>query len=339
MPGLLPVLPGASRYSTLATDASTRSGESPRGRRKRPRLPRAFLSVLTGLLVLSGCATHPPDEDSTAKPDTEATFPVTIGSVTIGRQPMRIVSLSASATETLYALGAGPQVVAVDSTSDYPPQAPHTNLDALSPDPEALSAYNPDLVLVSDDTNGLSAWLAKIGVDTLVLPTPKNLDEAYNQFVELGRATGHQAEGESLARQTRDDIDKIVADTPKPTRPLSYYYELDQTYYSASSATFVGQVIGRFGLTDIADGAGTGDYPQLSAEHILQADPGLIFLADTKCCGQNAQTVAARPGWDTLDAVKQGHVVGLDDDIASRWGPRIVDLAQAISDAVNSAAR
>jgi cobalamin transport system substrate-binding protein len=301
-------------------------------------MPRAFLSVLTGLVLLTGCATHAPDQDSTAKPDTEATFPVTIGSVTIDRQPTRIVSLSPSATETLYALGAAAQVVAVDSTSDYPPQAPHTSLNALSPDPEAISAYNPDLVVASDDTNGLSAALARTGVKTLVLPAPKNLDDAYNEFIELGRATGHQAEGESLARQTRDDINNVVASTPKTAQPLSYYYELDQTYYSATSATFVGQIIGRFGLTNIADGSGTGDYPQLSAEHILQANPSLIFLADTKCCGQNAQTVGARPGWGTLDAVKQGHVIGLDDDVASRWGPRIVDLARAISAAVASAA-
>ena len=332
----LPVRPAAFRCQTPATDPSTRSVTAPHRHR---RLPRVFPSVLIGLFLLSGCATHAADQDSTAKPDTTATFPVTIGSVTIDRQPTRIVSLSPTATETLYALGAGAGVVAVDSTSNYPPQAPHTNLDALSPDPEALSAYNPDLVVVSDDTKGLSTTLAKTGVKTLVLPAANNLDDAYHQFVELGTATGHRAEGESLARQTRGDIDKIVASTPKPARPLSYYYELDQTYYSAASATFVGQVIGRFGLTNIADGAGTGDYPQLSAEHVLRTNPDLIFLADTKCCGQNAQTVAARPGWAPLDAVERGHVVGLDDDVASRWGPRIVDLARAVSDAVISAGR
>lgn len=331
MARLLPVRPGAFRCPTPAIDASTRSASG--------GFPRYFLFFLTALLVLSGCATHPTDESSPAKPDTEGSFPVTIGSVTIDRQPARIVSLSASATETLYAVGAGAQVVAVDSTSDYPPQAPHTDLNAFTPDPEALSAYRPDLVLVSEDTNGLSAALAKIGVKTLVLSAPATLDEAYQQFVDVGRATGHQAEGESLARQARDDITKIVADTPKPARPLSYYYEVDQTYYSATSATFIGQVIAAFGLANIADGAGTSDYPQLSAEHILQANPGVIFLADTKCCGQNPQAVAARPGWGTLDAVRQGHVVGLDDDIASRWGPRIVDLARAISDGVNSAER
>ncbi|TVT00238.1 ABC transporter substrate-binding protein [Amycolatopsis bartoniae] len=298
--------------------------------------------MLVVLLVLAGCASHQQDEASPAKPDTEAVFPVTIGSVTIDSQPARIVSLSPSATETLFALGAGAQVVAVDSQSDYPPQAPHTALSALSPDPEAIAGYHPDLVVTSADTNGLSAALAKTGTKTLVMPDAKTLDDAYAEFLDLGRATGHQAEGESLARQTRSDIDQVIAATPKPARPLSFYWELDQTYYSVTSKTFLGQVLARFGLTNIADGtdpAANGGYPQLSAERILQSDPDVVFLADTKCCGQSAQTVAARPGWNTLTAVKEGHVFPLDDDLASRWSPRIVDLVRAISADVTDAGK
>nr|WP_306999382.1 ABC transporter substrate-binding protein [Amycolatopsis thermophila] len=301
--------------------------------------------MLAVLLVLTGCATRPSDTDSAAPPETGGTFPVTVSApgapaVTLDRQPQRIVSLSPSATETLFALGAGPQVVAVDSASDYPGQAPKTQLSGLSPDPEAIAAYRPDLVVVYADTTGLADALAKTGTKTLVMPDAKTLDDAYAQFVALGKATGHQAEGESLARQAKDDIDKIVADTPKPARPLSYYWELDQTYYSVTSATFVGQVLTRFGLTNIADGsdpAASGGYPQLSAERILQANPDLIFLADSKCCGQNAQTVAARPGWNTLTAVARGHVVALDDDIASRWSPRIVDLVRTVADTIADA--
>ena len=304
------------------------------------RLPPIILVLL---LVLAGCASHDQGQnaqDSTAAPDTEATFPVTIGSVTIAGQPTRIVSLSPSATETLFALGAGPRVVAVDSLSDYPAPAPHTQLSSLSPDPEAIAGYHPDLVVASADQNGLGAALQKISVPLLVMADAKSLDDAYTEFVQLGKATGHHAEGESLARQVRSDVDKIVADTPKPARPLTYYYELDQTYYTATSATFIGGVLNLFGLKNIADGdnpAAPGGYPQLSAERILQSNPDLIFLADSKCCGQNTQTVGARPGWNTLTAVRDGQVFPLDDDIASRWSPRIVDLVQAISDALTRA--
>ena len=295
--------------------------------------------IVVLLLVLAGCASHqdPSAQDSTAAPDTEATFPVTIGPVTIERRPTRIVSLSPSATETLFAVGAGPQVVAVDSLSDYPPPAPHTQLSSLNPDPEAIAAYHPDLVIVSSDRDGLSAALQTIGVKNLVMADAKTLEDAYGEFVQIGKATGHQAEGESLARQVGSDVDKIVADTPKPPRPLTYYYELDQTYYTATSATFIGGILSRFGLHNIADGDNpgiSGGYPQLSAERILQSNPDLVFLADSKCCGQNAPTVGARPGWSTLTAVRDGHVFALDDDIASRWSPRIVDLVRAVADAV-----
>lgn len=290
-------------------------------RRRRPSLATlTSVLALLGAAALGGCATR--DEPAPAAQD---------------NRPARIVSLSPSATETLYAVGAGPQVVAVDSASTYPDQAPRTTLSGLTPDPEAIASHKPDLVIVSSDVTNLTAALEKTGTKTLVMPDAKTLDAAYEQFARLGEVTGHKAEGEDLARRTKADIDKLVADAPKPAKPLSYYHELDQTYYSVTSATFLGSLYQRFGLTNIADGAdptANGGYPQLSAEKVIQADPALIFLADTKCCGQNAQTVAARPGWDTLTAVKANHVFPLDDDIASRWSPRITDLARAISAAV-----
>jgi iron complex transport system substrate-binding protein len=107
------------------------------------------------------------------------------------------------------------------------------------------------------------------------------------------------------------------------------YYELDNTFYSVTSNTFVGALLKQFGLNSIADGAEEGnDYPQLSAEAILNADPDIIFLADTKCCQQTAATVGARAGWSGIQAVTDGNVIELDDDVASRWGPRVVDLIE-----------
>ncbi len=93
-----------------------------------------------------------------------------------------------------------------------------------------------------------------------------------------------------------------------------------------------------FGMVNIADAVdeeGSG-YPQLSAEYILQSDPDFVFLADTKCCAEDAATVAARPGWEELTAVREGRVVQLDDDVASRWGPRLVELVEAIAAALTS---
>jgi iron complex transport system substrate-binding protein len=135
----------------------------------------------------------------------------------------------------------------------------------------------------------------------------------------------------------RAEIQKITAGS-RPERPLTYYHELDKNLYTATSSTFIGQLYKQLGMDNIADAAdkeGTG-YPQLSAEYVVKADPDLIFLADTKCCGQSARTVAARDGWEQLTAVRSGGVVELDDDVASRWGPRVVDFLKTVAAKVES---
>ena len=134
----------------------------------------------------------------------------------------------------------------------------------------------------------------------------------------------------------QDEIAEIVASLPDTDSPISYYHELDNTFYSAASSTFIGDVYALLGMQSIADGAEDLNfgYPQLSAEFILEADPDVILLADTKCCQQTAETVADRPGWSQLSAVQEGAVVELDDDIASRWGPRIVELLEIVSRAL-----
>jgi iron complex transport system substrate-binding protein len=116
----------------------------------------------------------------------------------------------------------------------------------------------------------------------------------------------------------------------------TYFHELDNTYFTATSDTFIGRVYGLVGLTNIADEApkaGAG-YLQLSEEYIINADPDLVFLADTKCCGESGETVAQRPGWSAISAVQNGAVVELDDDVASRWGPRVIDFLRTVAASV-----
>ncbi|MFC4856175.1 ABC transporter substrate-binding protein [Actinophytocola glycyrrhizae] len=307
------------------------------------------LTALTvaGALLVAGCANRDQPSDQPPGDSVDATseaFPVTVSApggepVTIERRPARIVSLSASNTETLFAVGAGEQVVAVDDQSDYPADAPRTDLSGLTPNIEAISEYDPDLVVISDDAENLVQSLQAIDVPVLAVPAAQTLEDVYVGMEAIGKATGHADEAADLVERTRSELDKIVADTPKPATALTYYHELDTTLYSATSKTFIGQVYDLFGLTNIADAADVdaGGYPQLSNEAILQADPDLIFLADVQCCGQNAGTVAARPGWNTLKAVRNGNVVELDDDLASRWGPRVVDMARSVADAVTKA--
>ncbi|GAA1091187.1 ABC transporter substrate-binding protein [Tsukamurella spumae] len=263
------------------------------------------------------------------------------GRIAVPIAPRRIVSLAPTHTETLFALGAGEQVVAVDDQSDYPAGAPRTALSGVTPNAEAVIGYKPDLVVVSDDRGGIVAALQKVGIPVLVEPAAKDLDDALDQIDGLGIATGRQADAKALTTRMRAAIDGSIRGAPRPAQPLSYFHELDAQLYTVTSSTFIGKVYGAFGLhnvADAADQAGTG-YPQLSREALLQADPALILLADTQCCGQTPEVVAQRPGWRDLRAVRDGTVVALPADVPSRWGPRLPDFYRAVADAVARAAQ
>ncbi len=268
-------------------------------------------------------------------------FPLTLttskGTVTISHRPSHIVSLSATATEDLFAVGAGKQVVAVDSYSTYPPEAPRTSLDAFTPNVEAIAAYQPDLVLVADDTGHLYEQLTKLQIPVLVEPAAADLNGVYAEINQIAQVTGHSTQAASVVSGIQQKVKTIVRSVPPPARPLKIYHELDQTYYSATTGTFIGQMYKLLGLQNIADRApGSNDYPQLSAEYIISSNPDLIVLADTVCCGQSLATVAARPGWSVISAVRTRSVVPVDDSIASQWGPRIVLFLQAIAGALKT---
>jgi len=251
--------------------------------------------------------------------------------------PTRIVSLSPSATDDLFAVGAGKQVVAVDSYSTYPKQAPVTKLSAYTPNVEAIVKYKPDLVVLSGDTNRIVEQLAKVHVKTLIEPAAVKLSDVYTEIEQIGKATGHTPGARAVVARMKKQVAAILKSVPRPSTPFTVYHELDQTYYSATSHTFIGQLYTLLGLKNIADKAGgASDYPQLSDEYIIASNPDLIVLADTVCCGQNLKTVAARPGWNTINAVKHGDVVAIDDSIASQWGTRVINFLRAIASAVRT---
>ncbi|MEP7203139.1 MAG: ABC transporter substrate-binding protein [Ilumatobacteraceae bacterium] len=266
--------------------------------------------------------------------------PLTHASTTsLSALPARIISLSPTATEVLFAIGADGPIVAVDDQSTYPPEVldkPH-DLSGYQPNVEAIAALKPDLVLIGDDTSGLSTQLGALGLATWVGPAATSFSDVYDQIEQLGALTGHIGEAADLVSTMQTQIDTAVKAAPKPAQPLTYYHELDNTYYSITENTFIGQVYALFGLQSIADFEEvSSDYPQLSAEAIIQANPDFIFLADGGF-GESPETVAARPGWADLQAVTTGNVAVVDADVASRWGPRIVAFISDISTLVSKA--
>jgi iron complex transport system substrate-binding protein len=291
------------------------------------------------LLSISACGNS---ESSSENSDVVSVdvFPVTVGDLTLDAQPVRVVSLSPSATEMLYAIGAGSQVVAVDDYSNYPAEAAAlgTALSGFEPNVEAIGGYRPDLVIIAYDPSNLVEQLNTLNIPVFVAGAATSLESVYEQIEQLGVLTGNSQAAIEVSKTLQTSIEDAVATVKFSDPPLSYYYELDDTYYSVTSNTFVGQIFNLFGMRNIADNVESGnDYPQLSAEVIVSADPDFIFLADTKCCAQDATTVAARDGWGGLKAVTANQVVELDDDVASRWGPRVLELITAIRDAVVAA--
>ena len=280
---------------------------------------------------------------------TAAAFPVTVkagdGEVTLKSYPTRIVSLSATATEDLYAVGAGKQVVAADQYSNYPAGVPKTSLSGLTPNIEAIAKYNPSLVIASQDSGGLVAGMAKLGIPVLIEPAVATITAAYAQIEQVGQATGHTAKAVTVATGMQRQIAANVKQAGASHQGLTYYWELSANpFYSAASSTFIGQVVGLFGLKNIADKASKpsdGGYPQVSQEYIVTARPQIIFLADNQAAdgGQTPAVVAKRPGWSGIPAVQDHEVVGLNDDVASRWGPRLPELVGEIAQAVEQASK
>ena len=316
-----------------------------------PTIPRQLAAAAAVLAVAAaaGCgATQAKNAGATTSPGAASGgFPVRVtaanGAVAVKARPTAIVSLSPTATEMLYAIGAGSQVKAVDSLSDYPAQAPRTKLSAYQPNAEAIVAERPDLVVEAGDAGQLTKRLAAFSIPVLDLPAPTSLAGEYAEFSQLGRATGRLAQAQAEVTRLRRELHQIAAAAPHHAKPLTYYYELDQTYYSVTSATFVGRLLSLLGMKSIADQASgaakSGGYPQLSAEYVVKANPDYIILADTICCHQDAATVARRPGWSGLAAVKAGRVIALNDDIASRWGPRVTDLLRTVEAGVAKGSR
>lgn len=319
----------------------------------RIRLAMLAAAAVATAAAVAGCSSSssPGAASTSSSPAASASgasgFPLTVttagGPVTIAAEPTRIVSLSPTATEDLYGVGAGKQVVAVDETSDYPAYAPRTSLNALDPNIEAIAKYNPGLVIAAANEGGLVAGLAKLGVPVMIEPAATSLAGAYAQIDQIGKATGHAAQAERLTTSMRDEIAADVKKAGGLHRNLSYYWEVSANpYYSATSQTLFGQIVGLFGMKNIADAANKasdGGYPELSEEYIVASRPQIIFLTDNDPAdgGQTPAIVAKRPGWSAIPAVKDHEIIALNDDIASRWGPRLPLLVAAIAQAVEKA--
>ncbi|MFC5380724.1 helical backbone metal receptor [Aquipuribacter nitratireducens] len=321
---------------------------------RTPRRLVAAAALTTSLALLAACGGGTSDpaagEAASPAPPTAATaaasttaadaFPVTVASgqlpdttdIEIAERPDSVVSISPTATEMLFAVGAGEQVVAVDAFSYYPEEAPVTDLSGFEPNLEAILAYEPDLVLTSGDPGDLESGLAAAGVPTLLLPAAVDLEETYDQLRRIGAATGNSEGAEAVVADMSERIDAAVAEAGGAGEGLTYYHELDPSFFTASGDTFIGEVYGLFGLENIADATGEA-YPQLSQEFVVEADPDVVFVTSGDFSA-TPEEIASRPGWAGITAVENDDVVVVDSDVASRWGPRTADFAESVAESL-----
>jgi iron complex transport system substrate-binding protein len=295
---------------------------------------RALAVAIVAIVFASVLAS--PTQAATTK------YPLTISSggfkTTIAKEPKRIISLSPSATEIFFSIGADKQVLLVDSLSNYPKKAPISDISAFQPNVEAIVGKKPDLVLLSVDSvksNEVREALIKLNVPVLMEKAPTTLNDVYAEIKVLGRVTNKQTQAAALSKKMDREIKSILA-TAKKSKGVRIFHELDETYYSVTSDTFIGRVYKDFGVINVADaavGADSYGYPQLSVEYLLKSDPQAIFLSDAQY-GVTPESVSKRAGWSQISAVKNNKVFALPADIPSRWGPRLVDFYRAIAKAL-----
>lgn len=302
--------------------------------------------VFAGVNFFQSTSTEPAAQPEVTEEVVEtpeaSSFPVTLNSAgfetTIEEEPVAIISLSPSATEIIFAIGAGSQVIAVDSYSTYPETAPISELSGFEPNVESILAFNPDLVVLNLDSNAsveVKDALELLEIPVLMEQAAENIDGVYEEIRIMGQATGKLEEAESLISEMKLQREEIL-DSVVDVQPVKFFHELDNTLYTVTSSTFIGSVYKDFGLINIADeaeGADSSGYPQLNAEFLVSQNPEIIFLADAQY-GETAEAVSQRPGWSELDAVKNNKIIELPADIPSRWGPRIIDFYQIVADAL-----
>ncbi|MDA0353318.1 MAG: ABC transporter substrate-binding protein [Chloroflexi bacterium] len=244
--------------------------------------------------------------------------------------PERIISFSPGATEILFAIGAGDQVIAVDEFSDYPAAAVALEHVSYSePDPEQALGLDPDLVILATRQQESVEQFRSLDLRVLFNREPESVQAVLDNILLFGQITGHEAEAAALVAEMTDRIEAVTSALASITTGPTVFYELSDGLYTVAPDTFIGGTLALVKAKNIAEGAETA-FPQLTAEAVIEANPAVVLLADAEF-GGSLEALQARPGWDVIDAVVNERVYPVDPDIGNRPGPRIADAIEQIA--------
>ncbi len=289
-----------------------------------------FAALVAALFLLVACG----DDDSEVGSQS-AGFPLAIQQtdgelLTLEAPPKRIVSLSAHATQIICAIGAGDRLAAVERYANCPQGGGDIPaLDSFKPSVEAIVGFEPDLVYVSGNIGGIVGALRRTGTPVLYLALPASLDGIAGQIELFGQVTGHEADAGKVMASMSGRIEAIERRLAAVEQGPRIFHELTDSYYTAAPRSFIGDFYRVLKARNIAEGA-DGDYPQLSAEVIIERDPEVIVLAD-EAAGVTSAAVAARPGWSRITAVRDRRICLVDPDLVSQPGPAAVDGLEALA--------
>lgn len=283
-------------------------------------------------------ATEPVAEVSTEAPADTAII-LTDGlqrEVRLEAPAQRVVSLAPSLTEVLFAVGAGDQVVGRDEYSDFPEEA--LNVESIGStyqtlNTEAILALEPDLVVAAGiNSPEQIKVLEDLGVAVYFFENPTDFEGMYQHLAIMGELTGHTAEAQELTASLQARVNVVAQQVATLTEKPTVFYEIDGTDpakpWTSGPGTFMDTMISMAGGINIG-GVLSDSFAQISLEEIVLQDPAFIILGDT-AFGVTIESIAQRPGWSDLTAVKNNAIFGFEDSLASRPGPRLVDGLEAL---------
>lgn len=259
--------------------------------------------ILMGMICLSGCKGKKNE--------------------VIENQPSHIIALSPSATEMLFSVGAGNQIAACSSFSDYPPEAKELpvvgGFSANSISLEAILSYEPDLVCLTDGMhNFLIPQLEQYSIKYYVM-YGTSVDEVLKEIQDIADITGHSKEGKKVIAQIQNEI-KQAAENCSEIKKNVYWEVWNSPYMSAGKTSFINDVISLSGGINIFEDQEQA-YPIVSEETIIMRQPEVIIIPLSS--GVTESDVMKRGGWNSIPAVHNKKIFVVDDNLATRAGPRI----------------
>ncbi|WP_391119885.1 ABC transporter substrate-binding protein [Psychrobacillus sp. L3] len=308
-----------------------------------------WIASALAVLLLVGCGQKeetPVKNNDNAQQETaveKAEFPLTItdavgNDITLEKAPKTIVSMMPSNTEILFALGLNDEIVGVNDYDDYPAEAlEKEKIGGMEFNVEKIISMNPDIVFAHESMLGMGEaglqQLRDAGVKVFVVKNAADFNETYTTIEEIGRATGKLTEAQKIVDDMKAKVADVTAKVAKVEKKKTVFIETSDVpeIYTPGKGTFMQEILNMLNAENIA--ADQEGWFKIESEEIVSRNPDVILVMYSYVDGI-VESVKSRPGFDTINAVKNNEVVQVDENITSRTGPRLADGLEEVAKAI-----